>query len=752
MSAPAALAPGYLSVPLTPRTPGTKGTSVARVSSLSSVVYETLPAGEYSEDEVEQVKPPKPPAQIAHLNGLRALALIGVILFHFRHGCQGGFLGVDVFFVLSGYLMTRSIASQIACGSFSYLTFLWRRFWRLYPALLCTTAATLALTYAFFATDLVLQVAQSAEAATFAVSNLLFMSEEGYFGTSSMLKPLLHTWSLSVEWQFYLLWPLMMSYASRFSRVLRPFWPLAIFCAGSFGYGLIIASSMPQAAFFMLPGRAFEFGLGALVLTSAPLVTSHKMGNAMSISGTAMIVLSFTHLNSAHGAPALIALPSLIGALLIISSPSTVAANRIYTNVAFEYLGKISYSAYLIHWPVFVFLHNIYEHAPAPWEVEATVVSFMMVLSALMYHFVEDEMRTGNKRWHRALGLVLIVFVLLSARHAAATNGWDMRFAREAKNLRTRAHSHTVYLREVKNLYKPSLKILPGTDRKIEYGILPNSTTKSVEGQDSFDALVVGDSFAAPFAGAFDAIAKEQNKTFVLTSHYSCAPFFDKVSMDPTVKDYANPSNNPRAKLCKESLRKDMFDLIKATKANVVVLTGNWLATSQMWRAGYESVNMYPTSKRKKKLRQSQLEESIWRLHKLNRKLVVVGMIPGAHFNVRACMTATGPLAGFKKCPETSRFKEPLQGTDYLQRQMRNRVSIRNVFNALMSNSNMLVKAQKEKWLVYVDPYDVLCNDVKGDCIVARGGEPYYSDEYHLTGNGTVLLKETISSAISSLK
>lgn len=717
------------------------------VSSLDLREYETLPT---REDEKGAPKLTKPLSHIAHLNGLRALAFLGIVMFHFRHGCQGGFLGVDVFFVLSGYLMTRSIAAKIARGSFSYLSFLWRRFWRLYPALLCTTAGTLLFTYAFFSPELVLQVARSTEASTLAVSNLLFMTEESYFGTSSVLKPLLHTWSLSVEWQFYLIWPIVMLHASRFSRIMRPHWPLAILCSISFSYGLIIASSVPRAAFFTLPGRAFEFGLGALVLTSFPPTTSVKVGNALSLAGTALIVLSFAFLNAAHGAPAAIALPALIGALFVIASPSTVLANRVYTSDAFDYLGKISYSAYLVHWPVFVFFHNIYEHEPAPWHVEAIVVVSMMAVSAFMYHYVEDEFRTAKTRWHKFVVGGLVALVFLASQHATYTKGWEKRLSSGSRLGMPRAQSQTVYLQEVKDLYKPSMKPIPGTGREMEYGMVPNCTVKSVESADHFDGLVVGDSFAAPFAGAFDALAREQNKTFVITSHFSCAPFFDNVSMDASITDYASPGNNPRGKRCKQSIRQDILNLIDVAKSDLVVLTGNWLATSQMWKAGYDSVNMNP--EKEKKLTQSQLEATIWKLHTMKRKIVVIGMVPGAHFNVRACMTATGPLAGLKQCPETSRFKEPFQGTDYLQKQMKNRVKIRTVFNALMSNSSMLVKGQQQKWLTYIDPYDVMCDERKGNCVVARHGEPFYSDEYHLTSNGTVLLKDAIAKAIESLK
>jgi Acyltransferase family len=138
---------------------------------------------------------------IKHLNGLRALAFLGVLLFHFKAGVPGGFLGVDVFFVLSGYLMTRSIQGQIDRETFGFQAFFVRRFWRLYPALLTLTLTVLGCIYLVFSTDATLAACKSALASVLGISNLVFMLEDDYFGASATEKPLLHTWSLSVEWQ-----------------------------------------------------------------------------------------------------------------------------------------------------------------------------------------------------------------------------------------------------------------------------------------------------------------------------------------------------------------------------------------------------------------------------------------------------------------------------------------------------------------------------------------------------------------------
>jgi peptidoglycan/LPS O-acetylase OafA/YrhL len=724
-----------------------------------AVIVESMSTGPYFPPETEQFLPtnaddepctssvaiakPNSAAYIAHLNGLRAMAFIGVFLFHFRYGCPGGFLGVDVFFVLSGYLMTRSIGNQIASGSFTYASFLVRRFWRLYPALLFTIIASMCMTYGFFSNELALEAAKSALASIFGVSNILFMTEQGYFGTASAFKPLLHTWSLSAEWQFYLIWPLILSLCARLAPNTRALWPLVLLCAASFAHAIMLAKYAPHAAFYMLSPRAFEFGLGALTsLPYVPRVQSSHLGNAMSVTGTALIALSFQFINSSHGAPAVIALPSLFGAIMIILSPSDLLANRIFVSPLLGYIGKISYSAYLVHWPVFVFYQNIYEHTPAPWYIAIIVAFSVLALSAVMFHTIEDEYRIPKTRRHVIVGLGLLVIALGISAHGIASAGWSKRLSGSAVHIFDNHH----YLAEYTNLYAPTRQKLPGSKVTAVYGVIPTTTTKRVAAGDDFDAVVVGDSFCAPLAGVFSSVAETRNKTFLMISHHSCASFFDKKSLDTSSME---SPNHGREFECKTDLRPQMLELIRVAKSKVVVLSSNWFATSQMWTAKRNSVRDEDQGDGRA-LETSQLEETIEILNNMGRKVILLGMVPGSHFNVRACMAASGPLSGLKKCPEVSRFKAPLMGTDETRKRMERRAQIRDTIRRVLDKPAMKV-AHQEKKVLLIDPYDVMCNDRTGECLTARSGEPYYSDDMHLTANGTMLFKERIEQALRSL-
>jgi peptidoglycan/LPS O-acetylase OafA/YrhL len=681
---------------------------------------------------------------IAHLNGLRAVAFSGVFLYHFRYGCQGGFLGVDIFFVLSGYLMTRSIASEITCGTFSYTSFLRRRFWRLYPALLVTIIASMCLAYGFFSTEHVLQAAKSALASILGVSNVLFMLEDGYFATESTFKPLLHTWSLSVEWQFYLVWPLLMTVGTRLAPSNRALYPLIFLCAASFTHRFILDSSSSRAAFFMLSPRVFEFGLGALAsLPYVPRVESLAIGNAMSVMGTILIAMSFQFINCDHGVSAIVALPALTGAIMIIHSPSNLVANRIFTSSLFDYLGKISYSAYLIHWPAYVFYQNLFQQSARSEHIAIAAFFCVFIVSVVMLNAIENECRVARTRSHIVLVMCLLLTVLAICAHCLASDGWKARTHPSAGAVRV--YDHGYYVKEYTRMYEPTRKRLPGTNATALYGTLPVSSRKTIQSNDKFDAIAVGDSFCAPFAGLLDRIARSDDKTFLMMSHHSCASFFDKHSIG-----ISKPSTSPRTKLCQAELRPEMLGLIRAARSKIVILSSNWLATSQIWDNSLDNVSRVQNSS-SRFYAKSQLEETIDVLYDMGRKVIVVGMIPGSHFNIRACLAAaSGPLSE-KLCPEVTRFKKPFLKTALNPRRMEQRTMIRDNIRKIFQKPSM-TQAQEEGRVYLIDPYEVLCDENTGECLTGRGGEPYYSDDMHLTANATLLFAKHFREAFKSLE
>lgn len=371
--------------------------------------------------------------------------------------------------------------------------------------------------------------------------------------------------------------------------------------------------------------------------------------------------------------------------------------------------------------------------------VEAVVVIIMTAISAALYHQVEDSMRIGKNRTQKMIGFGMIAVCLLSSHHALKTSGWKGRYTTSRAGL-TEAFPSTFYAQELKDIYKPTLRMIPGTSAKLTYGIVSQNANLSVIGGDRFDGILVGDSFAAPFTGALDSIAKEESQSFVVSSHFSCSPFFDKDSMDPAIKDY--PKNSKRGQECKDNIRKRNLDLIRATKTDTVILAGNWLATSQMWKVVHSKEKKKDTMKYP-----SQIEKTVALLHSMGKKVVVIGMVPGSHYNPRACLSSSGLLAFLKECPPMTRYAEPVLGSEEMQLKIRNRNTIRQAFNDLLAESPIFKSGIADHWLSFVDPFNSLCDSETGECSTIHDGNLVYYDDHHLSANGTRIMKDDLRSA-----
>jgi peptidoglycan/LPS O-acetylase OafA/YrhL len=254
------------------------------------------------------------------INGLRAVSIIAVVLFHFGvPGFSGGFVGVDVFFVISGYLMTAIILKTYSNGNFSLLNFYLSRARRIIPAIfiLCVTLLILSWYY-ILPVDYVI-IAKGALASMAFVSNVVYWRESGYFDTAAQNNWFLHTWSLSVEWQFYVLYPIMLSVLLRFSRnILAVRLLLAIMCAASFVVS-IVGARWPTASFYLLPTRAWELMAGGAVCTgNFNLPRSGMWRSSLEILGLLALALSVYLFHPGMLWPGYMAIVPVAGCALII--------------------------------------------------------------------------------------------------------------------------------------------------------------------------------------------------------------------------------------------------------------------------------------------------------------------------------------------------------------------------------------------------------------------------------------------------
>lgn len=328
----------------------------------------------------------------ADINGLRAWAVVAVVLYHFGiPGFSGGFVGVDVFFVISGYLMTRIIVSGLSEGRFSLLQFYAARARRIVPALAALCLVLLAVGWHILPSADYKQLGEHAASSLAFVSNVVFSNEAGYFDSESHEKWLLHTWSLSVEWQFYLALPLVLLGLWRLlPNKPKITWCMAIALGASFALSVALAVVRPSsaAAFYLLPTRAWEMLAGGMVYLLATRRPSTGKGALLELLGIGLIVLSITLLNEDMnwpGAWALLPVAGAVAVLLAAREQSWLTGTWIAQSI-----GNASYSIYLWHWPMVVALGYFGLRQKA---AVLTGLGLAMALGYLSYLAIESPSR-----------------------------------------------------------------------------------------------------------------------------------------------------------------------------------------------------------------------------------------------------------------------------------------------------------------------------------------------------------------------
>jgi peptidoglycan/LPS O-acetylase OafA/YrhL len=330
------------------------------------------------------------------IDGLRAIAIVSVLLCHAGLGLSGGYVGVDVFFVISGYLITGLVLNDLEQGTFSLAGFWERRIRRILPALFAVTIATLAAGWLLLLPDACSSLGQSAIAVATLSSNILFWRETGYFEAQADEKPLLHTWSLGVEEQFYLLMPVILLLFARRNRLDRGFLLLGAASILSFGMSVYGARYGPST-FYLLPHRAWELLAGAL-LARLPASWQRALPNRRNIVGaTGLFAIAMPCFLYDKGTtfPGIAALPPVFGTALLIWSGNAAPipkTSRLLARRPIAFIGLISYSLYLWHWPLFAFA-NYWTVKPLANAERLLLVAISVILAILCWRYIERPFR-----------------------------------------------------------------------------------------------------------------------------------------------------------------------------------------------------------------------------------------------------------------------------------------------------------------------------------------------------------------------
>jgi len=367
------------------------------------------------------------PSYRAEIDGLRAIAVIAVVGFHlFPEFIRGGFVGVDVFFVISGFLISSIIFKETENEKFSFLNFYSRRIKRLFPALIIILAMFYFYGWFVLLSDEFFLLSKHVYYGSMFLTNFLLAEEVGYFDITGVKKPFLHLWSLSIEEQYYLIWPLLLYYFTKVKRKKYLGWFILCLCiisfaiSASFLLDIVFRKKIPMLTFYTPPARFWELMIGS-VLAYANHFKREELNRFLrkkticisSLSclvGVSLIVFSIINFNSTQLYPGWLALVPVLGAFLVIlGGNKTWISTKILSNRYLVFIGLISYPLYLLHWPLIAMVNIINPKAFSLMSVKIFLLMLSIFLAFLIYRWVETPIRKSSNKIALLLVSVMII-------------------------------------------------------------------------------------------------------------------------------------------------------------------------------------------------------------------------------------------------------------------------------------------------------------------------------------------------------
>lgn len=467
------------------------------------------------------------------LDGLRALAVIAVIVYHANLKTfgvqifQGGFFGVDVFFVLSGYLITGIIRDQMDKGTFSFRDFYWRRTKRIVPALLSMLVVTSGIAYVVLLPNDLITYVNSLKSALYFGSNYFFYSEDSYVADASIYKPLLHTWSLAVEWQFYIIYPIIVWVANRFFHQYLFEIILGITLL-SLQFSTFIVSNYPDMAFYLLPSRAWELTMGGLAtFYSRERFNSAEKGSlenlcykALPLLGLFLIMHSMLFIGHEVQHPSFLTLMPVIGTCLyLMFAHKGEASSDILSIKPIVYVGLVSYSLYLWHQPIFVFFRFI-KNSHFRYEQFALLLVVSLSMAALTCKFVENIYRKrAQNKYVYSLPLLAAFSLVFFSQQTLKNEGFPERLKGNVKE------AYEMYkVVEFRRLEKPTEL---GDSYRGAFKARSQCNFRTVDtacrfGDESW--VTIGDSYVGQYDFALNEITKANHEGMISLAYEQC-PF-----------------------------------------------------------------------------------------------------------------------------------------------------------------------------------------------------------------------------------
>jgi peptidoglycan/LPS O-acetylase OafA/YrhL len=365
----------------------------------------------------------------ADIDGLRAFAVVSVVLFHaFPNVLRGGYVGVDIFFVISGYLISRILFVELNEHRFSFTAFYGRRIRRLFPALAACLAAVLAFGFVSLMPFELAELGKHVFFGAAFLSNIGLWSESGYFDGAAHLKPLLHLWSLGIEEQFYILWPALLWIGFRMKAKVGRL--LAVLFLTSFAINIALSINNIADGFYLPISRFWELLAGAALALPRPIFLTSKARSWISIAGLAALLASLVLLSPNLRFPGWLALLPVAGAGAVVLAGPDSTVNRVaFSHRAVVFVGLISYPLYLWHWPLISYAYVIRLGKPPTPLMATALVAASFLLAWATYRFIEYPVRFGARR-NRRTQIVAACMMVLGACGLAvwAKSGFPERF------------------------------------------------------------------------------------------------------------------------------------------------------------------------------------------------------------------------------------------------------------------------------------------------------------------------------------
>lgn len=496
------------------------------------------------------------------INGLRALAVIAVVLFHFNPSwVPGGFAGVDVFFVISGFLMTGLIFRGLENNNFSIINFYIARANRIIPALSVVCLALLVFGW-FYLTPLDYQALGKHVASSMGfVSNIIYWQESGYFDAASHSKWLLHTWSLSVEWQFYMIYPLVLVLLKKCMSLTNIKRLLVVGTVVGFVFSIYATYRWPNPAYFLFPTRAWEMMMGGLAFLYPLQNIKETSKKYLEWAGIVLILASYAFISKNNLWPGYLALIPVLGAYLVILA--NCSGSVITDNIVMQKVGLWSYSIYLWHWPVVVFGYY-FEMQHREW----IGIPISVVLGFCSYKFVESikfpalasisfkPIATLKPLWMLVIIGLISYFVFVERGVLDRFNTNNVALYKKISKEIVMPHRRNGYC-----FYSfkddQSLKINKDSGKDCYLGSSKRST----------DILLFGDSFAGHSDPFWAQYAEDENVNIQSVSTNWCYPSFSK--------NFTGPKTHPAYSQCLLN-RKFLKESIEKQKYNTLILGGSW--------------------------------------------------------------------------------------------------------------------------------------------------------------------------------